>query len=65
VLVAFNVVGFAAAEVPIVSFWLAPEATRARVDRLHRWMKAHQRPVVATLAVLVGVLFVLRGLGEL
>lgn len=63
-LVVFNIVGFAAAEVPIVSFWLAPEATRARVDQLYLWLKAHQRPVVATLAGLVGLFFVLRGLND-
>jgi hypothetical protein len=63
-LVVFNIVGFAVAEVPIVSFWLAPEATRARVDQLYLWTKAHQRPVVATLAALVGLFFVLRGLND-
>jgi hypothetical protein len=58
-LVVFNVVGFAVAEVPIVSFWLAPEATRARVNQLYMWVQARQRPV------LVGAFYVLRGLIDL
>lgn len=64
-LVVFNIVGFAVAEVPILSFWLAPDATRERVDQLYLWMKAHHRPVVATLAAVVGVFFILAGFSDL
>jgi hypothetical protein len=48
----------AVAEIPLVSFLAAPEATRARLDQLYQWVTTHQRIVVATLAVIVYESFV-------
>ncbi len=41
-LLPFNVVAFALTEIPMVSFLVAPDATRARVDRLYAWSNAHR-----------------------
>ena len=64
-LLVFNVVAFALAEIPIVSFWAAPEATRKRVDQLYDWMNAHHRLVVATLAGVVGIYLLVIGISNL
>ncbi|MDV3124887.1 GAP family protein [Mycobacterium sp. 21AC1] len=64
-LVAFNVVAFAAALLPILSFWIAPEATRSGVERIYAAMKSHQRLVIAVIAGAVGVFFVGLGISHL
>jgi hypothetical protein len=64
-LLVFNLLGFAVAEIPVVSFSVAPEATRAYVDQLYAWMKAHHRLVVATLAGMLGMFLILLGSSNL
>ncbi|WP_029107462.1 GAP family protein [Mycobacterium sp. URHD0025] len=64
-LVVFNVVGFLAALIPIISFWVAPDSTRAAVERIYAWMGTHHRLVVAVLAGAVGVFFVSMGVSHL
>jgi hypothetical protein len=64
-LVAFNLVAFSGALIPILSFWIAPDATRAGVERLYTWMKTHHRLVVAVIAGAVGVFFVGLGISHL
>lgn len=64
-LVAFNLVGFLAALIPIISFWVAPEATRSGVERLYAWMGRHHRLVVAVIAGAVGVFFLASGISHL
>lgn len=64
-LVAFNLVAFAAALLPIISFWIAPAATRSGVERIYAAMKSHQRLVIAVIAGAVGVFFVGLGISHL
>jgi hypothetical protein len=64
-LLAFNLVAFAIAEIPLVSFALAPEATRARLDQLYTWISTHHRLVVTLLTGLVGVYLVVVGVSKL
>jgi len=54
-----------AAEIPLVSFAVAPEATRARVDQLYTWVSTHQRLVVTILASVVGVYLTAIGISKL
>jgi hypothetical protein len=63
-LLMFNLVAFAVAEIPIVSFSVAPDATRARLAQFHGWTKAHYRLVVGTLTGAVGILFVFIGFSQ-
>jgi Sap, sulfolipid-1-addressing protein len=58
-------VAFAIAEIPLVSFVLAPEATRARLDQLYGWISSHQRFVVTALAAVVGAYLVVVGISKL
>lgn len=64
-LVAFNLVAFTAALLPIISFWIAPQATRSGVERIYTAMKSHQRLVIAVIAGAVGVFFVGLGISHL
>ena len=64
-LVVFNVIAFAQAEVPIVSFLVAPDATRRRIELLYRWVSSNQRVVVTILAGIVGSYLVIIGVGKL
>lgn len=64
-MVVFNLVGFLAALIPIISFWVAPEATRSGVERLYAWMGRHHRLVVAVIAGAVGVFFLASGISHL
>jgi hypothetical protein len=64
-LLVFNLVAFATAEIPLVSFAIAPEATRARLDQLYTWTSTHQRLVGTILASIVGVYLLLRGVSGL
>lgn len=64
-LVVFNVVAFAAALVPLISFWLVPQATRDFVERLYAAMKARQRLVLTLIAGAVGVFFLGLGISHL
>ncbi len=64
-LVVFNVIAFAAALIPLISFWIAPDATRVRVEQLYTTMKAHQRVVVTLIAGAVGVFFIGLGISHL
>ncbi|MUL84400.1 GAP family protein [Mycobacterium sp. CBMA247] len=63
-MVVFNLVAFLAAVIPIVSFWLAPEATRSAVERIYEWMGTHHRLVVAVIAGAIGVFFLAMGLSH-
>jgi hypothetical protein len=64
-LVTFNLVAFSGALLPVLSFWIAPDATRSGVERLYAWMKIHHRLVVAVIAGAVGVFFVGLGISHL
>ncbi|HEY5144013.1 MAG TPA: GAP family protein [Solirubrobacteraceae bacterium] len=64
-LLVFNVIAFAAVEIPLVSFLIAPDATRTRIAQLYQWVTTHQRVVITTLAVIVGIYLILIGISKL
>jgi hypothetical protein len=64
-LVVFGVIAFAQAEIPIVSFAVDPEVTRARVEQTYAWTSAHQRVIVTVLAAVVGFYLLIVGVSEL
>jgi hypothetical protein len=64
-LLVFTLVAFAVAEIPLVSFAVAPEATRARIDQFYTWISTHQRLVVTILAGAVGIYLILIGISKL
>ena len=64
-LVVFNVIAFAQAEIPIVSFLVAPDATRSRIEQLYKWVSSHERVVITILAGAVGAYLVIIGISKL
>ncbi|WP_109750971.1 GAP family protein [Mycolicibacterium fortuitum] len=64
-MVVFNLVGFLAAIIPLISFLVAPSATRSAVERIYEWMGIHHRLVVAVIAGAVGVYFLVTGISHL
>ena len=48
-----------------MSFLIAPDATRARLEQLYKWVSTHQRVVVATLAAVVGAYLLAVGISKL
>jgi hypothetical protein len=63
-IVVFNVLMFALVEVPLVAFLVAPDRTRAAVQRFSSWMTEHRRTIVACGAGAVGVYLVVKGLRQ-
>jgi len=49
----------------MISFFLAPEATRARVDQLSAWVSTNQRVVITALTTIVGVYLIVIGISKL
>ena len=64
-LLVFNIIAFAAAGVPMISFVVAPDATRARVDQAYVWVSTHQRVVIAALTSIVGAYLIVVGVSKL
>jgi hypothetical protein len=64
-LIVFNVIAFAQAEIPVVSFLITPDATRSYVERLDTWIRSHERPIVTIVAGVVGVYLVVFGVSKL
>jgi Sap, sulfolipid-1-addressing protein len=60
-IVLFNLVMFMLAEVPLLGYSIAPEATRARVEALNAWMAHHARQIVVAVATAAGIYLIARG----
>jgi len=58
----FNLIMFVLAEVPLLGYCLAPEATRARVEQLNAWLAHHARRIVVSVATLAGLYLIGRGI---
>lgn len=64
-IVAYNLIVFALAEVPLVGYLVAPDATRVRVERFNDSLGANGRMIAAVLCGIAGVILVARGLIDL
>lgn len=60
-IVLFNLIMFALAELPLLGYFFAPEATEQRVEALNEWLGRHARQIVIALATTMGVYLVARG----
>ena len=61
-IVVFNLIMFAFAEVPLLGYSFAPEATTVRVKQLNSWMARHARQIVIAVATTIGLYLIARGL---
>jgi hypothetical protein len=61
-IVLFNLIMFVLAEVPLLGYSFAPEATRVKVESLNAWMADHARQIVIAVAIVAGIYLVGRGI---
>jgi hypothetical protein len=61
-IVVFNLIMFAIAEIPLVSYTLRPDRTRAVVNNINDWLGGHSRQIAMALCLGVGVFLLVRGL---
>jgi hypothetical protein len=64
-LIVFNVIAFSVVEIAILSFVVAPEATRTRLNQLSWWATAHERILISALSGVVGVYLLVIGIRKL
>jgi hypothetical protein len=60
--VGFNLVMFALAEIPLLGLLLAPERTDALVKRMNDWISRNGRTIAIVLCVVLGVFLIVRGI---
>jgi hypothetical protein len=60
----FNLMAFAIAEIPLISYLVSPVKTQAVVTRLYDWLRAHRRPIFVFIFGVVGVLMVVDAVGR-
>lgn len=60
-LLLFNVVAFGLVEIPLISYLVAPDRTRATLSALHGWLRSRRRRHVAGLLAAVGCVLVVAG----
>lgn len=63
-IVAYNLIMFALAEVPLLAYAMAPERTKETVDTANAWLGSHSRQVAMALCATAGGILLARGLIE-
>ena len=61
-IVGFNLIMFALAEIPLAGLLIAPERTQAVVDRFNHWLSSHSRQIAIVLCAFLGLFLVVRGI---
>jgi len=61
VVIGFNLIMLGLLELPLLSYWLEPEATQGRVERFKAWLRRDGRRIAIRIAASAGVLLVVRG----
>jgi hypothetical protein len=61
VVVGFNLIMLALLELPLLSYWLEPEATPGRVERFKAWLHRDGRRIAIRIVTVAGALLVVRG----
>jgi hypothetical protein len=64
-LVLFNMMAFALAEIPLVSYVVAPRKTRAVMTAFHEWIQVHRHREVAGIIALIGCVMLTLGVAGL
>ena len=64
-LMLFNVVAFALVEIPLLSYLVAPDRTRATMTALYDWLRSQGRRGVSALLAVVGCVLLAVGFGAL
>jgi hypothetical protein len=64
-MVVFIVIMFALAELPLIGYLVAPDATQVRVEGFQNWMSAHAATVALWAAALIGAYLTIKGIAGL
>jgi hypothetical protein len=63
-IVAFNLIMFALAEIPLLGLTFAPERTHELVGRGNAWLSGHGRQIAIVLCAAVGIYLIVRGIAH-
>lgn len=63
--VVFTAMVFAVIEIPLLAYLAMPEKTQAVMLQLHDWTQAHRRQIFKTILAVMGVVFLVKGMGSL
>lgn len=63
-ILAFNVIMFAFAEIPLAGLIFAPEKTKALVARFNAWLTSHSRQVAIVVCLVIAVYLIVKGLSN-
>jgi hypothetical protein len=58
----FNLIMFALAEIPLIGLLVQPEQTEARVKRFNHWLTSHGRGIAIILCIALGAFLITRGI---
>ena len=61
----FNLIMFAAIELPLLGFVLAPERTSSLTEKLNGWMTDHRQTLIVIVTGAAGIYLLISGLGDL
>ena len=61
----FALITYLVVEIPIVSYAVSPDGTASRVEAFSTWLGTHKIQAVAAVAVVVGVVLIVKGLSSL
>jgi Sap-like sulfolipid-1-addressing protein len=64
-IVAYNLIMFSLAEIPLLGYALAPDRTQAAIAGVNSWLGSHRRRVAMWLCAAAGIALLARGLGGL
>jgi hypothetical protein len=62
--IGFNLIMFALAEIPLAGLLLAPERTDVLVTRMNVWITGHSRQIAIGLCLFLGLFLVIRGIAH-
>ncbi len=60
-LLLFNVIAFGLVEIPLISYLLAPERTRAALSALHDWLQTQRHRKLAAIVAVIGSVLLVAG----
>lgn len=64
-IIVFNVIMFAAVEIPLVLYVLAPDRTASAVAGFNAWMRAHAPVLAEIVATVLGIYLIVKGVASL
>jgi hypothetical protein len=64
-IIAYNLIMFSLAEIPLLGYAIAPDRTQGAIEGVNSWLGSHRRQVAMWLCAAAGTILLVRGLGGL